>query len=130
MKFAGPLAATAAYAARWQSATCAITREVDGAFDPETGEYGDPTVTTIYDDACQVLPVGADRVVEFGEGPVSLRQYDVTLTGLSEAVNVEDKVAVSSDDDPQLDGLSLRVLDVPKSSLPTNRHLVCEEAQD
>lgn len=126
----GPLSAAAAYAARQQRATCTVTRTEPDAppvFDPANGTYTDPAELTIYAGACQVLPVGADRVKQFGDGPTSLRQYDVTLVGLSETVHVQDTVTIASDHDPDLDGLELRVLDVRKSSLPTNRRLTCEE---
>lgn len=126
----GPLASAAAYVARHQRATCTVTRADPAGvpvFDPDTGTYTDPADLGIYAGACQVLPVGADRVVQFGDGATSLRQYDVTLNGLSETVHVQDTVTVASDHDPDLDGLELRVLDVRKSSLPTNRRLLCEE---
>jgi len=126
----GPLSAAGAYARRLQAATCVITREdpdADPVLDPETGQLTDPALTEAYTGPCLVLPVGADRVVDFGENPTSLRQYDVTLTGLSEDIRVEDLVTVASGHDPRLDGLELRVLDITKSSLPTNRRLVCEE---
>lgn len=118
------------YGARLQAASCTITREdPDGepVLDPETGEMTDPDPIEVYTGACQVLPTGGDRVVEFGEAPTSLRQYDVTLTGLSEDIHVEDTVTVASTADPRLDGLTLFVLDIQKSSLPTNRRLACEE---
>lgn len=126
--FTGPLAAAAAYAKRLQAASCVITRSGgEGTFDPETGQVTDPQPVEVYDGPCQVLPTGADRVVDFAEQPTSLRQYDVTLTGLAEDVRVEDTVTVASTADSRLDGMTLRVLDVKKSSLPTNRRLACEE---
>lgn len=126
----GPLSAAAAYAARQQRATCTVVRadpDAQPVFDPDTGTYTAPADLAVYAGACQVLPVAADRVVQFGDGPTSLRQYEVTLTGLAATVHVEDLVTVTAAADPNLDGLELRVLDVRKSSLPTNRRLICEE---
>jgi hypothetical protein len=125
----GPSARLIRFQRRWNvAATCTITRPGgDPVFDPNTGTYTDPPATTVYTGNCLVAPVGADRVVEFGEAPLSLRTYNMTLDGLTETVNVEDTVTVATAADPQLDGLVLRVLDVKKSSIPTNRRLVCEE---
>ena len=96
-------------------------------FDPDTGNYTEPSALSIYTGPSLVMPVGQDRVTQFGDGPVSLRQYQVTLTGLGTTIHVEDLVTVADTADPDLDGLELRVLDVRKSSLPTNRRLLCEE---
>lgn len=124
----GPSPGLAHHQSRWATASCTISRPAgDPVFDPATGTYTDPVSITVYSGPCQVAPVGADRVVQFGEQPTSLRQYDVTIVGLAEAVQVEDLVTVSSSADPQLDGLELRALDVKKGSLPTNRRLTCEE---
>jgi hypothetical protein len=113
---------------RWQTATCAIFRPVgEPVFDPETGTYTDPDPVEVYSGPCQVHPLGSDRPVEFGEAPVSLRQYEVIISGLSETVRVEDRVTFASDADPQLAGTQMWVMDVKKSSLATNRRLVCEE---
>lgn len=130
MDLTGPLAAATAYARRLQNASCVITRADTSAgptLDSETGELTGTDPAEVYDGPCLVLPVGASQVAEFGDRPTSLRQYNVTLKGLSEDVHVEDLVTVASDADPILDGLELRVLDVKKSALPTNRRLVAEE---
>lgn len=129
MTFTGPLAAAAHYSRRTQSATCTITRPGDGepVFDPETGTYTDPADVTVYTGSCLVLPTGGDRVQQFGEGPVVLRSFDVTLSGLDDGVEVGDSITVAHDTDPRLDGMALTVLDVQSSSLPTNRRLVAEE---
>lgn len=126
----GPSPGIAAHHARWHTSTCTVTREdPDGepTFDPNTGTYTDPADLTVYTGRCLVMPVGQDRVTQFGDGPVSLRQYQVTLTGLGTTIHVEDLVTVTDQADPNLDGVQLRVLDVRKASLPTNRRLMCEE---
>lgn len=124
----GPSPGLAHHQGRWATATCTIARPAgDPVFDPATGTYTDPAATEVYSGPAQIIPTGSDRVVDFGERATSLRQYDVTVVGLAQAVHVEDLVTVTAADDPQLDGLELRVLDVKKSSLPTNRRLACEE---
>lgn len=114
---------------RWHTAACTISRPGAGepVFDPETGDYTDPADVTVYTGACSVLPTGGDRVQQFGEGPVVLRSFDVTLSGLDDGVQVGDTITVAHDTDPRLDGMELTVLDVQASSLPTNRRLVAEE---
>lgn len=126
----GPSPGIAAHHARWHTSTCTIVRDDPSAtptFDPATGTYTDPAAITVYTGRCLVMPVGQNQVSQFGDGPTSLRQYQVTLSGLSVTIHVEDLLTVSATADPDLDGLQLRVLDVRKSSLPTNRRLVCEE---
>jgi|GEM_PF-2134398 len=126
----GPSPGIAAHHARWMTSTCTIVREdPDGVptFNPATGTYTDPADITVYTGPCLVMPIGQDRVAQFGDGPTSLRQYQVTLGGLAAAIHVEDLVTVADTADPNLDGVELRVLDVRKSSLPTNRRLICEE---
>ncbi len=116
--------------ARWQTSTCVISRAGAGepVFDPNTGTYANPASVTIYDGPCMVVPTGGARVVEFGEGPVTLNTYDVVLTGTNEVdvVNVGDRVAVSSTADPTIDSATLTVLEAIKSDLVTNRRIICE----
>jgi hypothetical protein len=126
----GPTARLERFRARWHTATCTISRPQDAkTFDPDTGRYDDPPTVTVYAGACLAVPTGGDRVQEFGEGPVTLRSYIVTIMDRAVDVQVGDTVTVtSSRRDPLLgDGLELVVLDVPKSELATARRLVCEE---
>ena len=128
MTFGPTLSAAASYTARYLAASCVITRPSgEPVFDPSDGTYTEPAPTTVYTGACQVLPVGRDRVVQFSEVATSLRLFDVTLDGLTATIHVGDRIAVSSSGDQRLNGLTLTVLDVPSSSLPTNRRLVAEE---
>jgi hypothetical protein len=128
----GPTERLKRFQRRWNTAaTCTITRPGGvPVFDPDTGQYTDPADVTVYSGNCRVAPIGSEQDVKFGEAPLVLRRYNMTLDGLSEAVHVEDVVTVASTADPQLDGMVLRVLDVKKSSLPSNRRLACEEVLD
>lgn len=126
----GPSPGIAAHHARWHTSTCTVTREDPAGvptFNPADGTYTDPADLTVYTGRCLVMPVGQDRVTQFGDRPTSLRRYYVTVTGLTAAIYVEDLVTVTDQADPNLDGVQLRVLDVRKASLPTNRRLMCEE---
>jgi hypothetical protein len=126
----GPTGRLSRLRARWHTATCTIGRPAgDPVFDPSTGDYTDPAETPVYSGRCLAVPTGGDRVQEFGEGPVTLRSYIVTIMDLAADVQVGDTVTVtSSSRDPLLgDSLELVVLDVPKSELATARRLVCEE---
>lgn len=115
--------------ARWHTATCIITRSGgDPVRNEETGQLEPAPDTTVYEGPCLVTPEGGDRVQEFGEGPVALRTYTVSIADLTVDVHVEDTVTVTASRDPLLDaGRAMRVLDVPKSELVTVRRLLAEE---
>ena len=128
MSFVPNLDVLAGYARNFQKASCTITFEVDGDFNPDTGEYDPPAVTTVYTGSCLVQPTPGARVVEFGEGPTSLRTYEIHLSGEADGVDVGQKVSVSDSRDGQLDAAeSLVVIDVEKSSTFTNRRIIVEE---
>ena len=121
------LDAAAVYGRRLNRSTCVITRVVKGEFNHDTGKYDDDTEIEVYSGGCKIVPTGGERVVEFGEGPVTIRTYDVNLDGPVAGVEVGDTVTVSGSRDPKLNGAELVVLDVPGSDWMTNRHLVVEE---
>ena len=128
MSFVPNLDVLAGYARNFQQASCVITSEVDGDFNDETGTYDPPTVTTVYTGSCLVQPAPGARAVEFGEGPTSLRTYEVHLSGQADDVEVGHKVSVSNSRDDQLNTAEhLVVIDVEKSSTFTNRRLIVEE---
>jgi hypothetical protein len=127
MSFVPNLDLLASYARNFQQASCTITEETPGEFDPNTGEYGDPSTVDIYTGSCLVQPTPGARVVEFGEGPTSLRTYEVHLNGQVSSVKVGHKVSVSGSRDDQLDAAELVVIDVEKSSTFTNRRVIVEE---
>ena len=120
--------AAKAYGRRLMHSTCVVSRpDGEPVFDPDTGQYVDPPSQTLYDGPCKVVPTGGERVVEFGEGPVTVRTYDINLDGPASGIEVGDMVTVSGSRDPKLNGAELVVLDVPGSDWMTNRHLVVEE---
>lgn len=121
------LDAAAVYGQRLNRSACTVTRESAGTFEPDTGQYGNPTVTTIYDGPCKIVPTGGERVVEFGEGPVTLRTYLVTLDGTTAGPQIGDVVSVTGSRDPRINDATLVVLDVPGSDYLSNRQLVVEE---
>jgi len=128
MSFVPNLDVLAGYARNFQQASCTIVEETPGGFDTDTGQPLPPTVTTIYTGSCLVQPTPGARVVEFGEGPTSLRTYELHLDGQAPNVAVGQKVSVSSSRDDQLDAAgSLVVIDVEKSSTFTNRRIIVEE---
>ena len=128
MSFVPNLDVLAGYARNFQQASCTITSEVEGDFNPDTGTHDPPTVTTVYDGSCLVQPAPGARVVEFGEGPTSLRTYEVHLSGQVSDVEIGHKVSVSGSRDDQLNASEhLVVIDVEKSSTFTNRRLIVEE---
>ena len=122
------LDAAAVYGRRLNRSTCVVSRPGgEPVFDPDTGTYTDPEDVEVYSGGCKIAPTGGERVVEFGEGPVTIRTYDVNLDGPVAGIEVGDTVTVSGSRDPKLNGTDLVVLDVPGSDWMTNRHLVVEE---
>ena len=119
------------YGRRFQQAACVVSEAGgDPTFDPTTGQYTDPPRVTVYEGGCLVQPAGGQRVVQHEEQAVSLRTYEVHLTGAAPGCQVGQQVSVSSVRDPDLDGLALVVIDVEKSSTLTSRRLICEERLD
>ena len=129
MRTPGPSARLVQLQARWHTATCTVTRPGAGepVFDPNTGGYTDPAPVAVYAGACLVTPTGGERAVDFGEGPVVLRSYDVQIEDTSVAFRVGDDVTITDSRDPLAVGMTLDVLDVPKSEHVTVRRLTCEE---
>ena len=122
------LDAAQAYGRRLMASTCVVSRvEGEPVFDPGTGEYDEPPTVEVYSGPCKIVPTGGERVVEFGEGPTTVRTYSVNLEGVVEDIEVGDMVVVAGSRDSDLDGRELVVLDVPKSDWITHRHLVVEE---
>lgn len=136
-----PIGAVAFYHARLaasrtpdgsEPASAVIGDEVEGAFDPSTGEYLADVVNEVWSGPVLVRSLGADQVVDFGDGPTSIRTYEVDLVGADKvaaaAVEVEHTVVVTSSQ-PGVDGLVLRVKDVPKSELSGHVTILAEERQ-
>lgn len=120
--------AAAVYGQRMNRSSCVVSRPGgEPTFDPDTGIYTDPEPTTVYTGPCKIVPTGGERVVEFGEGPVTLRTYLVTLDGTTDAPQIGDNVSVSGSRDPRINTAGLVVLDVPGSDYLSNRQLVVEE---
>lgn len=148
MTLPGPSARLVELQARWHTATCIITRsdpDTEPVLDPNTGTYTPPDPVTVYSGACLVTPEGSDRVEQFGEQPVPLRRYTVSISDLTADVRVGDTIWITVSHDPLLTGdaaysdtyiggylvgQALVVLDVPKSELATVRRLRAEEILD
>jgi len=127
MSFIPNLDVLAGYARRFQQASCTITSETPGGFNDDTGQYDPPSVVTVYDGSCLVMPEGAS-VVEFGEAAQPLRTYAIHLSGQASGVEPEQKVSVSNSRDDDLNAATkLVVVDVVKSSTFTNRRIIVEE---
>ena len=116
-------------AAKHRTATATITRPGAGdpTYDPNTNSYTNPTEDTVHTGPCSIAPAGSDRVVDFGDGPVTIRTYTVRLSGAVEGIQVGDDLAVSGSRDPKLNGVTLQVLDILGSTWVTDRTLLCEE---
>lgn len=111
--------------------TCTITRAAGpGTFDESTGQYASvPAPTAVYSGACRVgmAAVSGSRGLDFGEEPVTIRMYVVTLPASEDDVQVDDIVTITDSADTQLEGKVLRVADVRAWSFGITRRLVCQE---
>ena len=112
-------------------ASASIGPETAGTFNPATGEYAADSVAAVWTGPVLVTAVGADQVVDFGDGPTSLRAYEIELIDpakTSAAVQVEHVVVLSSSQ-AGLDGLKLRVLDVRDEELAAHIVILGEAVQ-
>lgn len=107
--------------------TCTIGIPAAAEFDKDTGTYPDDPPTEVYAGACRVRPSGGERVVQAGEGPTSLRTFDVTVPWDTVGVKLDHLVTITGSDDPHLIGRIFRVIDVQGMSDAAYRRLVCED---
>lgn len=112
------------------SDTVKITRAGAGdpVFNETTGQYEDPTPTTLYaSQVCRIGSVGMQgNVVQAGEQPVSLRLYNVTLPIGVDDLAINDTVEVLSSEDAYLVGKTLRVEDVKGTFHAVQRRVTAE----
>ncbi len=121
------LPSLAAYGQRMHRSTCVVeVPSGDPVFDPTSGQYTTPPADTLYSGSCQATPTGGARVVEFGEGPTTLKTYDVGLDGPVDGIPVGAEVRFTSSPDPDLATATLVVLEVLKTDTVTNRRLIAE----
>jgi hypothetical protein len=108
--------------------TCTITDDVAEEFDPDSGTYPDPgDGAEVYSGRCRVAPAGGDRVVDAGDGPRSLRTFNVTIPWDATGVEINHLVTIGTSADPHLEGRIMRVVDVQGGSDNPHRRLVCED---
>lgn len=86
-----------------------------------------PALLPVYSGPGRVRSQGSSAtVVQAGDRPFTLRTYDVQVPE-SVDVRVDDRVTVTASRDPRAVGLSLRVLDVPKTEWVSVRTFVAVE---
>lgn len=113
---------------RWLTDTCTITGPDERDYDPATHRYTTTAGDPVYTGACRLTRSGtSDRVVLAGEGPVSLRLFDLTLPWDTTGLAVNQIVTITSSDDPQLDGRTYRVVDIQGNSETAYRRVVVED---
>jgi hypothetical protein len=111
---------------------CIITRSSTDArtFNPATGDYSDPTATTVYEGACRVrYDTGGRGETESAGGQVALRQYGATRPRTAGDIREGDVFTVTDSDDQYLVGRHLYVLAVRWSTENLHRRLVLEDRQ-
>lgn len=103
----------------------------EGTYNPGTGQTDPPAPTEVA--ACQAriqARTAGDRIARVGDQTVTLRGYLVPVPVDAGDIRVDDRIEVTSvgpDEDPQLLGLQLRVLDVLYGSQVWERDLICED---
>lgn len=108
---------------------CTITRSTaTQTLDTASGEYVTTPAETVYAGPCRVKPSdNTDRVVDAGGQAVSLFPFVVSLPISAVQHEVDDVVTVTTSQlDPALAGLVLRVRQVLAGSHMTARRLGCE----
>lgn len=116
--------------------TCRVIRDTDGTaddvLDPDTLilEPPDPDASTVYTGQCLVTPMGTGRTTgvesSIGDTIVVIGAYKVHLPYDSPVVLRNDRVIILTSEDPQLVGLSLRVVEPERTSFLVQRVLLCE----
>lgn len=114
---------------RQMTAECVIKRpnSSPNAWDDTTGRSTYPAPATVYSGLCRIQhlsPAGAPSV---GDRTVPVADYRVTIVTDSDPVQVNDLIAVTSNDgDPVLVGRTLLVTGVPRGSITWQRDLDCQ----
>jgi hypothetical protein len=111
--------------------TCLITRLDPTAvpvMDQTTGVYTTPPPAIVYSGPCRVKGnTRFDKVVEAGEQPITHYRFTVSVPVTSVTFQVDDTVHVTSSQlDPAMAGLTLRVREPEFGSQITARRLGCE----
>lgn len=82
---------------------------------------------TVYTGGARVRSQGTSAVaVQAGDRPFTLRTYDVQVPA-TVAADIDDTVTVVTSRDPQAVGVTMRVIDVPKTEWVSVRTLVAVE---
>lgn len=139
-----PLPTTRLIPAGWQThhrpvaeggMTCQVTvtraGTGEGTYDEATGHTTPAADTAVASCAARIQARAAsDRVSRIGDQDVTFRGYLVQVPIDAGDIHVSDQLEVTTvgpDDDPQLLGTVLRVVDVMYGSLTWARDLVCED---
>ena len=134
-----PFAGHTPFHARWSAhhrpvasgthtGTCAITRPGSGDGTLVDGVWTPPAATTVYTGPCRVTPLsGNSRYVVAGEQRTILRGYEIAITWDATLIHEGDTCEVLTAQDPRLEGVQLRVLDVRMGSEQWERVLIAEQ---
>lgn len=101
--------------------TVTITRTTStGAFDPDTGDYGAGTTTTVWQGPANIRAQGQGNDDETAGQDVHRSQWRAKLPTSSTGIQVDDILTVTSVDervDPDLAGRSWRISDVQSDAI-------------
>lgn len=104
--------------------SCTITRTTGrGVFNETTGSYDTPTVTQVYSGACRFRTAKDGDQIDFGQQQITEIDMVVELPYTATGIEPDDVVTADTSVDPELTGVSMRVLAVAASSHPTHRHV-------
>lgn len=96
-------------------------------FDDDESRDAETEGATVFSGRCRITPSSGGRVVDAGEGVVSLRLFDVDLPWTATGVHVDQVGTVTKSTDPHLVGRKLRVVDVQGATDNPLRRVVCED---
>ena len=111
---------------------CSVTRAgADAAaFNPATGGYTQPDPVDVYAGKCRVQVTDAlnEQTPEYGGREVTLQQAIVSVPIDATGIQVGDVVTITAANyDPELVGVTYRVLAIHRKTHATARRLRCEE---
>lgn len=111
------------------SDTCTISEPSTETFNAGTGGYTTTPGAVVHAAlACRFGSLmTADRVVEAGGEPVSLRTYRLRVSWDTTGIEPEQVVVATTSNDPHLQGSTFRVVDVQGMTDPVGRSVIVEE---
>lgn len=98
--------------------------------DENTGEYGEPTYTVVYEGVCRVSTTRGGTPISVGHEVVMWQSTDIYVPYDAPMPRVDDIVVLTAAPDPSLVGQSFVVLDVARTQYLTARKMTAQGIQE